>query len=203
LAAAPYELSIARPRRAVAAVAAAAACAAALAACGGTDRDAGERASGAAPPPALPARAIPYLDSRANTLSPAALARESGQPVLRARLAQWGFDGGTRRYFQGESRRLQVVDSRALRFRDAAGAAAFVGFVRTHPGSFLGGAVSPRPFSSRGRQGIVLRAAPCACHLATPALLAVLSRGRLVTWLEINGPRATVGALAALAAKAP
>jgi hypothetical protein len=39
--------------------------------------------------------------------------------------------------------------------------------------------------------------------MATPALLGVVSRGRLVTWLEINGPRATVGALARLAARAP
>ena len=44
---------------------------------------------------------------------------------------------------------------------------------------------------------------PCACHMAQPNLYGIVSSGRRVTWLEINGPGATRTALAALLARAP
>jgi hypothetical protein len=155
-------------------------------------------------PPPLPAAAVPYLDSTVNQLTSAGLALEAQLPDLAGRLQAWGFDGVSRRYFQGQSRRrLQVVDSRSLRFGSPAGARGFVRFVRAHPGSFLGGALRPHAFSSRGRTGIVPKGALCACHLATPAYLAVVARGDRVTWLEINGPGATRTALHRLAARAP
>jgi hypothetical protein len=176
----------------------AAALAAVLAGCG----EAEQRAAGP-PPPVLPAQAVPYLPSNARPLTATWLARETGLPELTGRLGGWGFDAGARRYFQGQSRRLQVVDSRALRFRDAAGATAFVRYVRSRPASFLGGGKPASDFESRGRRGIVVKGAPCSCHLATPVLLAVVASGPTVTWLEINGPRASRRTLDALAARAP
>jgi hypothetical protein len=189
------------PRTArAAALTAAVAAAAAMAGCGGV---AARPPAVRPPPPTLPARAVPYLPSSVKPLTEAGLAREVSIPGLAARLERWGFDGGARRYFQGQSRRLQVVDARTLRFGTAAGARSFVAFARAHPGSFLGGAITARPFAAAGRRGFVARAASCACHLATPAFLGVVARDRLVTWLEINGPRASVHALAALTARAP
>jgi hypothetical protein len=171
--------------------------AAALAAgCGSEERP-------AAPPPALAAAAVPYLDSNARSLTAAIVAREAGDPALEGRLAEWGFDGGSARYFQGQSRRLQVVDSRTLRFRTPAGASAFARFVRADPDAFFPGAGPVRDFSAGGRRGIIVKGLPCACHLATPALFAVLARATTVSTLEINGPRATVRALRELAARAP
>jgi hypothetical protein len=183
-------------RRASIAVLAAAFAGALPAACGSDER--------AAPPPrALTAGAVPYLESKARPLTAAVVAREAGDPTLAGRLADWGFDGGSSRYFQGQSRQLQVVDSRTLRFRTSDGAAAFLRFVRAHPESFFPGAGPMRRFSSEGRHGILVEGLPCSCHLATPALFSALPRDTTVSTLEINGPRATVRALRELAAEAP
>jgi hypothetical protein len=185
-------------RRSSVAVLAAALAGAAPAGCGGD-----ERAAAAPPPAALAAAEVPYLESRARTLTAQVVAREAADPALAGRLADWGYEGGSSRYFQGQSRRLQVVDSRTLRFRTPAGAASFMRFVRANPGSFFPGAGPVRAFSSEGRRGIVVEGLPCSCHLATPALFSALPRGTTVSTLEINGPRATVRALKALAAAAP
>jgi hypothetical protein len=179
-------------------LAAAVACAALAGACGQEDAE-----RPAAPPPTLPAAAVPYLESRHRTLSADVLVRESQTPALASRLVRWGYEAGASRYFQGQSKRLQVVESRTLRFRTPEGAASFMGFIRERPATFFAGAGTTREFSSRGRDGILVEGAPCACHLATPAYLAVVARGRTVTSMEINGPRATVRALRRLVSQAP
>lgn len=138
-------------------------------------------------PATLPASAVPYLPSVHKPLRAGLLAREDEAPGLAGKLDAWGFQAGAERYFQGESHRLQVVDSRTLRFHDASGAAAYVGFMRSHLGPYLG--TFPKLRSIRG--GIVATGQECQCHLANPALLAMITRGRIVTWLEINGPGAT------------
>jgi hypothetical protein len=153
--------------------------------------------------PTLPAGAVAYLPSTVKPLTPAFLAREAQAPALRGQLSGWGFQAGRRRYFQGESRRLQVVDSRTLRFRSGAGAGAFLGFLRAHLNPYLGGFAAVRPLVSDGRSGFVATAQECQCHLANPAYLAAVARGGTVTWLEINGPGATRGMLASLLARAP
>jgi hypothetical protein len=136
-------------------------------------------------------------------LTAAALSRESSARWLAGKLGRWGYVSGAERYFQGESRRLQVVDSRTLRFRRAAGATDFVAFVRTHAAAYLGSVAGVKRFSSQGRRGILVIGQPCQCHLANPAFLGVVARGGAVTWLEINGPAATPRQLSALIAKAP
>jgi hypothetical protein len=153
--------------------------------------------------PTLSPHAVPYLPSRFSHLSAAQLAREAGAPALRRELGAWGYLAGADRYFQGESRQLQVVDSRMLRFRNAAGAAKFIAFIRVHASVYLGSYPGMRHFASRGRSGILATAQECTCHLANPAFLAVVSRGGSVTWLEINGPGATAGRLAQLISAAP
>jgi hypothetical protein len=118
-------------------------------------------------------------------------------------LSTWGFVSGSERYFQGESRDLQVVDSRTIQFDGARGASEFVRFVRAHASVYLGSFPLVRGFASRGRSGIVAIAQQCLCHLANPAYLGVVSRGGTVTWVEINGPGATRGRLDSLIAWAP
>ncbi len=153
--------------------------------------------------PTLPASAVTYLPSTVKPVSATFLAREAQAPALRGELTGWGFEAGRQRYFQGESRRLQVVDSRTLRFRRDAGASAFVAFLRTHLNPYLGGFATVRPLTSAGRTGFIATAQECQCHLANPAYLAAVARGGTVTWLEINGPRANRRLLAALLARAP
>jgi hypothetical protein len=181
--------------RAAVAVLAAALC---VGACGNEER--------AAPPPApptLPADAVPYLESKARALTAATIAREAALPRLAGQLAGWGFESGANRSFQGQSKRLQVVDSRTYRFRTPTGAAAFLRTIRGQPGAFFPGAGKRRDFTSGGRRGIAVEGLPCACHLAQPALFSALVDGRTVSTLEINGARATMRALRTLAAAAP
>jgi hypothetical protein len=154
-------------------------------------------------PSTLPAGAVPYLPSSVKTLSARVLAREAAAPALVSELGSWGYVTGADRYFQGESRDLQLVDSRTLRFRASMGASAFVEFVRGHAAAYLGSVAAIKRFASRGRSGIIVIAQPCQCHLSNPAFLGVVSRGSTVTWLEINGPAATPRRLAKLIADAP
>lgn len=179
-----------------------AASAACLAACG-SSRAVTAESKVALPPPTLSPRAVPYLPSELSMVTPSKLAREAGAPELRGQLGAWGFLDGADRYFQGQSRQLQVVDSRTLRFRRAAGADRFIAFVRAHASVYLGSFPGMRTFSSRGRSGILATAQECSCHLANPAFLAVVARAGDVTWLEINGPGATAARLSQLIAVAP
>jgi hypothetical protein len=157
----------------------------------------------AASPRTLAPGAVPYLPSTRKALSASFLARESQVPGLAGRLAGWGYVAGAQRYFQGESRKLQVVDARTLRFRGAPGASAFIGFMRGHLNAYLGAFSNVRSFVLGGRSGIVAAGQECQCHLANPSYLALLDRAGTVTWLEINGPGATRALLAALLARAP
>ena len=184
----------------IAAVGGALVCALVCAACGSASSSSSGRAGGI---DTLPARAVPGLPSTLTAVTPAFLARETQAPPLRAQLRTWGFIAGALRYFQGESRQLQLVDSRTLRFRGATGAAAFVSFLRTHLNSYVGSFARTRAYTSRGRSGFLAVAQACRCHLANPTYLAAVSARGTVTWLEINGPGATRRRLAALLARAP
>jgi hypothetical protein len=168
----------------------------AAAGCGGGGR-------AAAPPPVLPAGAVRYLPSTSRTLDAADLARETGVHQLAGDLSRWGFVAGEERAFQGQSRMLQTVVSRTLEFRDAAGAEAYVSFIRGHTSTYLGDFARANPLADRRRRGWLFVAAPCACHMANPLLVAVVSRGSRVTWLEVNGPDATGHTLRMLLDEAP
>jgi hypothetical protein len=156
-----------------------------------------------AAPRVLSATAVAYLPSSLKRLSAGALAREADAPGLADALHRWGFAGASERYFQGESHQLQVVDSRTLSFRSTDGAAAFVRWVAGHASAYVGSYPARRPLAAGGRRGTLIIAQPCQCHLANPAFLGVVSAGRTVSWLEINGPRATPATLVRLLARAP
>jgi hypothetical protein len=167
------------------------------AACGGAARP------DPPPPPVLSASAVAYLPSTERSLTAADLAREIRRPALAAALSKWGFTAAAERSFQGESHRLTVVDSRTLDFRTEAGARSFVAFIHTHVAAYLGVYPTARRSAVAGRRGWTFRAQSCACPGSTALWLGVGSAGRRVTWLEINGPAATAGELAALEARAP
>ncbi len=164
---------------------------------------AGCSSSAGGPPATLPAREVPYLSSSIKPVSPSSLARETEDPSLARRLRHWGFEVAADRYFQGESRRLQVVDSRTLRFHHTAGAAAFVSYMRAHLSPILGAFPTISAYRLRDRDGILAVGQECQCHLANPTFLALVARRGTVSWLEINGPAATRDRVAALLGRAP
>jgi hypothetical protein len=154
--------------------------------------------------PTLPATAVPGLHHTDRLLDESALVRESVSIAdIRRQLERWGFQGGEERLFRGTSRDLTGVVSRTLQFRSAAGAAAYVRFVREHASPFLGTLGHASAFRAGGRSGFVLTAQSCGCHNETPLLLYVASHGRRVSWVLINGPRATKARALRLGARAP
>lgn len=159
------------------------------------------------PPPlpaVLPASAVGYLPSRESRLTAADLTKDANVASLSATLGRLGYVSGAQRTFQGPSKhRLEVVVSRTLRFRSAAGAAAYVRFVHDHAGDYVGQVPTLKPLASSGRSGWLIVAPLCACHMAQPDLLAVVSGGRNVTWLMVNGPGAKTAVLQGLLAQAP
>jgi hypothetical protein len=173
--------------------------AAALCGCGGSR----PAAPPPAPPPVLPAAAVSYLPSSARPLTVHDLVHESTAPGLEAGLARWGYVTGAQRLFQGQSKTLQVVVSRTLEFRSAAGAAAYVRYVHRRATAVFGAQPTQEPLVAGPRHGWKFTLAPCACHMASPALVGVASAGRRVSWLEVNGPTASAGVLSRLLARAP
>jgi hypothetical protein len=157
------------------------------------------------PPPAvLPASAVAYLPSHVSRVTTADLEKDADVSSMPATLDKLGFVSGGQRTFQGPSKRhLQVVISRTLRFQTPAAAAAYVRFVHDHAGAYVGEVPTLKPLTSAGRSGWLIVAPLCACHMAQPDLLAVVSGGRDVTWLMINGPGAKPAVLQALLAQAP
>lgn len=134
--------------------------------------------------------AVPGVSSVVKVLTVRELAQDASIPGLASDIKSWGYLDGRERTFQGESRHLTFVASRALVFRDDSGAGRFVAFVRAHSAAFFGSAVGTRPLTSRGRSGWLFTPAPCACHMANPIVVGVLRAGSHVVWLEINGPDA-------------
>ena len=168
----------------------------AITACGGSP------AHAAAPRGVLPTSAVAGLAVATQPLTSQDVQKDSNARDLAARLAGWGYVSGWQRTFQGESRRLTLVVSRSLQFRTSPGAAEFVAYMHHKVGSFYPFAVTSR-LSMPGRSGWVIRPPLCGCHMATPLLVGVTARGRMVSWLEINGPRASTRLLAQLLARTP
>lgn len=170
----------------------------ALSGCGGSSPTAAPTA-----PPVLPAAAVSYLPSKVRPLTAHDLTHESTAPGLAAGLTRWGYLAGAQRLFQGRSKTLQVVVSRTLEFRTPSGAAAYVRYVHQQATAVFGAVPTQVPLVAGARHGWTITLAPCACHMASPALVGVASAGRRVSWLEVNGPTASVGALTRLLARAP
>jgi len=145
--------------------------------------------------PLLDVGAVPGLAVVTQSLPAGELAKDAAVPDLHEQLVSDGYLGGRERTFQGPSRHLSLVTSRALVFGSSTGAATFLAYVHAHAIGYFGLGTEVRPLVSAGRAGWVFLPAACACHLANPVLFGVVRSGDRLAWLEINGPAATLGAL--------
>jgi hypothetical protein len=125
------------------------------------------------------------------------LSKDAAIPGLSSKFASWGYLQGAQRTFQGESRHLTYVVSRALVFKDFSGASAYVDFVHTNATAFFG-ISGVQPLVAQGRSGWQFTPAACSCHMANPVVIGVVSSQSVVAWLEINGPDATPALLLGL-----
>ncbi len=141
--------------------------------------------------PVLAATVLPSLTTKERRLPAAELAKDATLPGVVAQLYSDNYVGGRERTFQGPSRHLTFVASRTLAFRDRAGAAAFLSYVRANADSWFGGATQVAPIASAQGSGYEFEPPLCSCHLANPVLVGVVQDGARLSWLEINGPDAT------------
>ena len=154
------------------------------------------------PQPTLNEATLPGMRHTERGLSAATLGREAAG--LSSQLAGWGYVAGTEREFKGNGKDFQDVVSRTLLFDSTAGAQRFMGFVHAHPDTWLGTLQSSKPVTlPGGRSGFVLSPVPCGCHRETLLRLLLAAHGPRVTWLMVNGPRATTRRTLALAGQAP
>ena len=154
--------------------------------------------------PALPVLKAPAgLSGSRHAVTAGELTHDAPVAGLAASLRDWGFRGGTEAGYRGSGKVFSVVTSRTLQFETAAGARSFVAMVGAHAPAYEGGVSTAAPITSAGRRGFVLTAGACGCATEVPQLLAVVSSGPRVTWLEATGKGATRATLTALLARAP
>jgi len=154
--------------------------------------------------PVLDATALPGLAATTHAVGARDLAADlAGGAAFEARLRSWGFRRGRERDFQGPSKHIDRAVSRTLVFATGGGARAYVAYIGAHAAALYGPGSTSSRLASRGRPGVLVDAAACACHRAAPTLLAVVARGTRVTWLEANGGEVTRAVLVALLARAP
>jgi hypothetical protein len=165
-------------------------CVVALAAgCGGTeaDRDASPGVP-AEPPPTLAAADLPELTARTRALTLDLLAADSFAPdELAGVLREAGYLAGHEREFTGRTTSFDRVLTRSLRFADAAGARAYLAWLRQHPDEFLGASL-PEPGPAVGEDGFVFALERCGtCKKELPTYLAAWRRGDSVAFLLAAG----------------
>jgi hypothetical protein len=151
----------------------------------------------------MPASAVPYLPSHVGSLTATDLLKDGIQPGLAGDLSRWDFRAGAQRTFHGRSHKLQLVVARTLDFGGATGARAYVAYVKQHASGIMGADPVASPLISGARRGWLFMPAGCACHMAQPAVIGIVSGGRRVSYLEVNGPDATGKALRTLLERAP
>ena len=186
---------VARHALAVALVAVAAAC--------GSGAGAASAPAPPAPPALSPAAMPASMDVTTTTLGIDDLVRDAPIDGFADKLQALGYQSGRQREFRGPTPTFSTVVSRSLRFKDAAGAQGYVQLVADRVADFFGKGSKLQPLTSNGRAGYLITAASCGCHLETPILVAVASRGDRVTWLYGTGRRARPPALRALLQRAP
>jgi hypothetical protein len=145
----------------------------------------------------LSASAVPGIPFTTAALTVTELSKDAAIPGLSSKFTSWGYVQGAQRTFQGESRHLTYVVSRALVFKDVSGASAYVDFVHTNATAYFGIA-GVQSLDAQGRPGWQFTPAACACHMANPVVIGVVSSQSVVAWLEINGPDATPALLLGL-----
>jgi hypothetical protein len=164
----------------------------ALAGCG-----AGEETG---PPPTLPPDALPDLAASARPLDAQALAADAlDQQALASLLDEAGFLAGMEREFSGKTKTFDHVVARSLRFRDADGAEAYLGWLGGHGEDFLG-RTAPAEMTPPGESGVALALIRCStCKKELPTFLAGWRRGEVVYSLLAAGPGANGETFSALA----
>jgi hypothetical protein len=144
-----------------------------------------------APIPILPRTTLPGYVVNLTELDAATLSSDALDPEgLGAVLTRAGFQAGVERRFTARWKPLTEVEARVLRFRDAAGADAYVAWLGAHGIDLLGSGAEPS--AAPGFTGaIAFSHAPCGTCTKDPVqYLTAWTSGRYALTLLLGGPRA-------------
>jgi hypothetical protein len=152
---------------------------AALAGCGGSGSDL---------PEPIKTSALPALEARDRDLPADTLAADAFEPApLAGVLEAGGYTGGRERELTGHTPTFDHVIARTLRFADAAGADAYLGWVRGHTLDLVGRTRPLAPYPV-GDRLLLFELKPCStCKKQLPTLVAVWRRGGAVGYLLASG----------------
>jgi len=141
-----------------------------------------------APPPPLGASVLPELDARDRELPPDALAADAFDPeALAALLDDAGYAGGRERELSGHGETFDHVIARSLVFADAAGADAYLGWVRGHTLDLVG-RTREREAPPLGDVAFLFELEPCpSCRKQLPTRVAVWRSGGKVGYVLASG----------------
>jgi len=135
--------------------------------------------------------ALPQLAVVTKLVTAADIAKDASIPGFADSITGFGYAAGVQRTFQGPSKHLTLAISRTLTFATPTGAAGYVAYVRTHATTYFGIGADISALTSSGRRGWLYVPPACACHMANPDVIGLVSDGPYVVSLEINGPDAT------------
>jgi hypothetical protein len=106
---------------------------------------------------------------------------------LKVLLDDAGFLTGRERVFSARNAPLQRIQSRVLVFDSNAGAARYVGWLRSHAEELIGPTEELRSLPLPGSPFLLLSTPDCGCHNAAPIYLAAWSRGPVALTLKATG----------------
>lgn len=138
--------------------------------------------------PPLAASELPELSARERELPLEALAADAFEPEeLAALLDVAGYAGGRERELSGRSKTFDHVIARSLVFADAAGADAYLGWVRGHTIDLVG-RTRAREAPPLGDVAFLFELKPCpSCRKQLPTLVAAWRSGGNVAYVLASG----------------
>ena len=138
---------------------------------------------------------LPALTGRSASVTAEDLADEADDSDVLTQLESDGFLGGFARDLRGRARDITGADSRVLVFDSADGAKAFAASVADDPDRFFGEPSTVRPMSIGSVAGYLIEPPLCDCPGAYPAYVGLVPDGETLVWLQVTGPRVTLGHL--------
>lgn len=140
---------------------------------------------------ALPAEALPGHAAKVVELDATLVASDAVQPQeLQVLLEDAGFVGGRQRTFSNGGSPPRRLLARVLQFGDAAGATAYLGWLREHASDVIGTA-APAPAPDLPEAFLAHRVPSGCCHQEVPIFLAAWRRGSTVLSLQVAGAAVT------------
>ena len=161
---------------------------AAAAGCGNAAEPAASPPAAPAPPVTLQPADLPELTARARMLGPHELAADAFAPAaLAAILQDGGFVVGSEREFSGHTDAFDHVLARTLRFSDAAGAQAYLGWLTANAGDLLG-KIRPEAPVGLGQDGVAFSLVRCGtCKKELPTIMAAWRHAAVVGFVLAAG----------------